>query len=121
MNVQQIGVPEFVLRVLLRPGDGDLVALITPTNEISRVQRALVDELTLRSEKVLVLTEVKNARSLVARLVQARQKTAVVTGLDAFDEDDWRALDSMRSMLSRPAPIILILLGYPLDSGDHHM
>ena len=57
MNARQITIPEFALRVLLRPGDGDWLALVVPANDVQRARERLVDELTLRDRQVSALSD----------------------------------------------------------------
>ena len=117
MNAPRATVASFVARVALRHGDGDWLVLIVPLAELSVTQEALVDELTLRSVRLSVVSRPEDASALVKALTGfSHGTTVIVTRLEEFAQDDWKSLDAMRSMLNRDAPVILLVSRREVDA-----
>lgn len=109
MNAPKTILPEFITRTFLRPGDGDWLVLVVPRAHQPRVLEELAEGFKDLSEAAPVaLRAAGNARRLVSALGQARERTFIVSGVEQFDLNAWKALDGMRSMLARDAPVVLV-------------
>jgi hypothetical protein len=102
-------VSEFALRTLLRPGDGDWLAIIVPPSAVTSIAGSLVDEFKFRDQDFFLMSNPESTRALVKDLARNRQKIAIVAGLDRFEANDWRMIDVFRSRLNRSAPVVLVL------------
>ncbi len=109
MNPPATTASELVTRALLRQGDGDLFVVSSAKQAQSRLLQELIDEFTQLSEPPVVVEAGADARRLVRELARTRQNRTIIKGLDRFGRNDWQALDSMRSMLSREAPVIAVV------------
>lgn len=110
MNAPKTVLPDFITRTLLRPGDGDWLVLVVPRARQPRVIQELADALGDLSEAAPIVARAgSSARSLVSDLARARASTCIISGVERFDLNEWGALDGMRSMLARSAPVIVVI------------
>lgn len=109
MKARPITVPELATRALLRPANCDWLALILPLGAMTSIFQALLLDIESLDAMPAVIESPPGPRSLVKQLATTHESIIVVLGLEHFTESDWKALDSMRSLLIRQQSIVLLL------------
>jgi hypothetical protein len=106
LGPRSISIGEMALRIMARPGAW--FALLVSAGEASRLADRLADEITMLGDATPKCTDAAGGAATLAHEACAAG-TLVAAGFEAFDDDEWRHLDLLRSQLVRDQPVVLVL------------
>lgn len=105
-DVPGIGISEFALRASTQPGWSILI--VEPDQAVATLV-TLMEELRDLDDTPVLSIDPSTAESFAERLQTSGEATVILSGLEAFTENDWQHIDLLRSRLARQGSTILLL------------
>ena len=108
---KRLSVSEFAIRAVARVGRGDWLVLVVPEEQVGQVASRVKAEVEVLGDSLV--EHVKgpmNARDLAESIHSAeRGEVVVASGVDHFENEEWRHVDLLRSRFGREGIVVLVM------------